>query len=292
MGPRFVMAPVIGPMKNRVSSEVERAARQYAARGWSVVVAEARGKRPLVPWQEFQQRIAAADEIAAWFRRWPRANVAIVTGAVSGLVVLDVDPRHGGADSVARLQQAHGGFPRTLEVRTGGGGRHLYFAHPGGTMRNRVGLAPGVDLRGDGGCVIAPPSVHPNGECYAWVGEGEPDATVPAPLPVWLRAWLRDEPGHAGHPAAHWRELAQGGVREGMRNDTIASFTGHLLWRGVDPVVVRELMLAWNRLRCDPPLRDDEVARTVESIVRLHERDSFGPEPGGPPAVDSGERSA
>jgi hypothetical protein len=258
------------------TAEMERAALAYAARGWSVIPAEPRGKRPVIAWQEFQQRIAAADEIAAWFRRWPRANVAVVTGAVSRLVVLDIDPRHGGTESLATLQDARRPLPKTIEALTGGGGRHLYFAHPGGDVRNRVGLAPGIDLRGDGGCVIAPPSVHPSGEPYAWVRAHGPDDVPAARMPVWLQQWPGDDPGRAGRPVAHWRELARSGVREGERNNAVASFAGHLLRRGVDPEVVRELLLAWNRSRCDPPLPDSEVRATVESITRLHEREQEG----------------
>jgi hypothetical protein len=214
---RVVEERVTGVMADPAAAKIEQAALAYAARGWSVVPVEPRGKRPIVAWQEFQQRVAGADEIASWFRHWPHANVAIVTGAVSGLVVLDVDPRHQGDRSLEALLLAHGPLPPTPEARTGGGGRHLYFAHPD---------APG-------GARARPP----------------------------------------GHPAAHWRQLARRGVREGERNATIASFAGHLLWRGVDPDVVRELLLAWNRVRCDPPLSDGELARVVDSIVRRHERD-------------------
>lgn len=254
-------------------AEIGQAALAYAARGWSVVPAEPRGKRPIVAWQEFQQRIASAEEIAAWFRHWPRANVAIVTGAVSRLVVLDIDSRHEGSASLEQLALAHGPLPRTQEALTGGGGRHLYFTHPGGTVRNRVGLAAGIDLRGDGGCVVAPPSVHPSGRRYAWVEARGPHDALPAPMPRWLDEWVRADPRHPGHPVSHWRELARRGIRQGERNATIASFAGHLLWRGVDPDVVRELLRAWNRFRCDPPLSDGEVTRAVDSIVRLHERD-------------------
>jgi len=62
------------------------------------------------------------------------------------------------------------------------------------------------------------------------------------------------------------------GVEAGARNNTIASLSGHLLWRGVDPPVVMELLLCWNRVRCRPPLPDEEVARTVASITRTHRR--------------------
>jgi len=260
-------------MADLAIAEIGRAALSYAARGWSVIPAEPRGKRPIVAWQDFQQRIATGEEIAAWFRRWPRANVAIVTGAVSRLVVLDIDPRHDGSASLEDLAHAQEPLLRTLEALTGGGGRHLYFTHPGGVVRNRVGLAPGIDLRGDGGCVVAPPSVHPSGRRYAWVEGRGPDDALPAPMPRWLDERVRADARHPGHPAAHWRELARRGVRQGERNAAIASFAGHLLWRGVDPDVVRELLLAWNRSRCDPPLSDGEVTQAVKSIVRRHERD-------------------
>lgn len=250
------------------------AAAGYAARGWSVIPIEAHGKRPLVAWQEFQQRIATAGEVAEWYRRWPRGNVAIVTGSVSGLVVLDVDPQHGGAESLAALEADHDRLLSTVESATGGGGRHLYFLHPHGTVRNRVSLAPGIDVRGDGGCVVAPPSIHPSGRLYAWREGRAPDDLPLAPLPAWLRVLIQEGPVRMGHPLAHWRELAHGGVPEGQRNNTIASFAGHLLWHGVDPDVVLELLLAWNRVRCSPPLPDAEVARVVESITRLHEIDA------------------
>jgi hypothetical protein len=64
------------------------------------------------------------------------------------------------------------------------------------------------------------------------------------------------------------------GVDEGSRNNALASLAGHLLWRGVDPQVALELLLAWNRVRCRPPLADNEVAQVVDSITRLHEQKS------------------
>ncbi|MFZ5538605.1 MAG: bifunctional DNA primase/polymerase [Pseudomonadota bacterium] len=257
----------------RAPAACEAAALAYAARGWSPIPIEPRGKRPLVPWLEFQQRIADAAEIAAWFARWPDANVGIVTGRVSGIVVVDVDAQHGGLDSLRELQRAHGALPLTVEAITGGGGRHLYFALADLPLHNRVGIRPGIDLRGEGGCVVAPPSVHPSGRRYAWVDARAPDALAPAPLPAWFVALAR-RASPTGHPLAHWRRLVREGVAEGERNNTIASLTGHLLWHGVDPEVALELLLAWNRMRCRPPLPDDEVASVVASIARLHEREA------------------
>jgi hypothetical protein len=250
------------------------AAFDYLGRGWAVIPIQARGKRPLVTWIEYQSRLPRREEVEAWFGRGTSHNLGIVTGVVSSLVVLDVDPAHGGDSSLADLERRHGPLPRTTESRTGGGGRHLYFSHPRGHVPNRVGLAAGLDIRGDGGCVVAPPSVHPNGNRYAWLPGRSPAAVAPAALPVWLLQLVRPTGPRMGHPPEHWRRLVEAGVAEGERNDTIASLAGHLLWYDVDVEVVLELMLAWNRMRCRPPLPDEEVARVVGSIGRLHaERD-------------------
>ena len=257
--------------RSATSTPIADAAQAYAARGWSVIPMQPRGKRPLVVWREFQQRSATADEIDRWYRHWPDANVGIVTGQVSGIVVVDIDAGHGGAESVARAEDLHGPLPVTVEAATGGGGRHLYYAHAGVAVANRVALRPGIDVRGDGGCVVAPPSVHPSGRCYVWVDGRGPGECAPAPPPVHFfgdAGAMRS----VGHSRRHWRRLIGEDIGEGARNNTIASLTGHLLWRGVDLDVVLELMLAWNRSHCRPPLADDEVQQVVASIAGLHER--------------------
>ncbi len=258
-------------MARTQDSERLAAALDYLRRGWSVLPIEPRGKRPLVPWRPFQSGAASTDTVRQWFERWPDANVGVVTGGISGLVVLDVDTGHGGADSLAALEQEHGALPVTLEAVTGGGGRHLYFRHPGRPVVNRVGLRAGLDLRGDGGCVVAPPSGHPSGRRYAWAARRSLDEVPLAPLPHWLQVAV--DSTRKGHPVAHWRSLVRDGVDEGQRNASLASLSGHLLGRDVDPEVVLELLLAWNRVRCRPPLNDAEVARVVTSIARLHQRD-------------------
>lgn len=229
-------------------------------------------KRPAVAWQRYQHQLPTENEVNGCFRDLPDANVAIVTGAVSGLVVLDIDPRHGGDESLRRLEHEHGPLPLTPEVITGGGGRHIYFSHPGGIVRNRVALMPGIDLRGDGGVVVAPPSLHPLGKCYAWADQHGPDDVAPVPMPAWLTRQLEEGGERRGHPLSHWRRLVSKGVGQGERNNSIASLAGHLLWHGVDPEVVMELLLCWNRVQCRPPLDEDEIARVVLSIKHLHER--------------------
>ncbi|MDP6708345.1 MAG: bifunctional DNA primase/polymerase [Alphaproteobacteria bacterium] len=245
------------------------AALDYARRGWSVVALVPRDKRPLVAWRELQERRAEAPEIEAWFARWPDANVGIVTGAISELVVLDVDPRHGGRESLAALVTEPA---ETLEVTTGGGGHHYYYRHPGGTVPGRVALRPGLDVRAEGGLVVAPPSIHPSGGAYSWRTGHGPDEAALAALPNWLRLLLGETAPPRGHPVRYWRALLAEGVGEGARNNTIASLAGHLFFHGADVEVATELLLCWNQARCRPPLAADEVVRTVASIARLHRR--------------------
>jgi hypothetical protein len=92
------------------------------------------------------------------------------------------------------------------------------------------------------------------------VEDRTPELTALAPLPDWVLGQAVGEPGRLGHPIAHWRRLVREGVREGERNNTIASLAGHLLRHGVDAAVVTEILLCWNRVRCQPPLMNDEVA--------------------------------
>lgn len=247
-----------------------RAALDYIGRGWSAVALRPRDKFPLVRWEPYQYRAADPAEVQRWFDRWPDANVGIVTGQVSGLVVLDVDPRHGGEDSIAAWAAAGRFLPDTIEAATGGGGRHLYFRTPAEFLRNRVGLAPGIDLRANGGLVVAPPSIHPSGGRYVWRQGCAPADRDPAALPDWLRRLASGQGPRTGHSLDHWRKLVAEGVPEGTRNNTLASLAGHLLWHGVDPQVTLELLLCWNRTRCRPPLDDAEVAGVVASIAKRH----------------------
>jgi hypothetical protein len=163
----------------------------YAARGWRVAPIPPGFKYPknLTEWQ----REATTDvaTITAWWSRTPDHGVSIVTGSASGIFVVDVDPRHGGDETLADLEHAHGKLPDTVETITGGGGRHLYFATPDGvTIATEAGkrLGPGLDVRGEGGQVVAPPTIHPDTHlAYEWEAMSSPfDGVTPAPAPGWL----------------------------------------------------------------------------------------------------------
>jgi hypothetical protein len=207
--------------------------------------------------------------IRAWWQENPAYNIGIATGTVSGIFAVDID--NGDADGEAewaRLIDQHGALMATVEVITARG-RHLYFRHPGTPIRCSVGkvagIAPGIDIRGDGGYVLAPPSVHPSGKRYCW----SVDSTAAiAEAPTWLIELITNSAnGNGGAaPASEWRTLAAG-VCEGQRDCTIARLAGLLLRRYVDPVVSLELLQAWNAIRCSPPLPPEDVERIVNSIA-------------------------
>ncbi|MCW2236821.1 bifunctional DNA primase/polymerase [Azospirillum canadense] len=122
------------------------------------------------------------------WRRSPYANVMIATGPESGIWVLDIDPRHGGADSLAALLDAHGALPETLVAASGGGGWHYFFRWvPDRPVPSRSGaLGAGLDIRGAKGVIVAPPSMHASGVAYAWVDGRGPGARPIADPPAWL----------------------------------------------------------------------------------------------------------
>ena len=116
----------------------------------------------------FKDATTDPDQIRKWWEMWPEANLAIATG--DPVVVLDVDPRHGGDESFRDLEQEHGKLPVTVVVKTGGGGWHHWFRPPDGIeIRNSEGVVgPGLDVRGVGGYALVPPSLHASGSRYTW----------------------------------------------------------------------------------------------------------------------------
>lgn len=148
------------------------AAVAYRRIGWNVLPIDPASKKALVPWKAYQTARQAVALVESWWSRWPAANVAVITGAVSGVVVLDVDGEQGRAN-LSALGAPPDWTPR---VRTRKG-HHYYLRHPGyltapwANPEDLKRIPPhlrGLDFRGDGGYVIAPPSVHATGHVYAW----------------------------------------------------------------------------------------------------------------------------
>lgn len=178
------------------------AALEGAGRGWSVVPLHepdagrpggcscgqggcaAPGRHTRVDAEAHEHHRAGPDELRAWWRRWPEANVGVVTGMLSGLLVLDIDHRRGGDGSLAHLEAEFGPLPPTAEVRLGGWERQAWFRHDGPRLASGA-VAEGLTVDADGGLVVLPPSTAPSGEAYHWEIEHPPDGHLPVP-PDWL----------------------------------------------------------------------------------------------------------
>jgi hypothetical protein len=243
---------------------------QYLERGWSVIPLVAGTKRPAIEWEEFQLRHATEEEVNTWWSWWPKANVAVVTGAISRIIVLDID----GPEADESLKGKE--MPPTPQSSTGKGA-HIWFKHPGnGNIKNAVRFLPGLDLRADGGYVVAPPSIHPNGSPYLWAIPPE-DTPLELP-PEWLKQYLvgnekKRSPGAvdlytSDQSGEDWYEQALNGVAEGERNRTIVRLCGRWLGLGMSHREVWRMLQLWNRNNT-PPTPDDELRRSCESIIKI-----------------------
>lgn len=248
-------------------SILAQAALSYARHAWAVFPLRPGGKEPLTP-HGFKDATTDEAAIREWWSRWPNANLGIATGSVSGLVVLDVDPRHGGDESLRDLEAHHGPLPDTVTALTGGGGEHRYFALPQGvTVRSRA-LAPGLELKAEGGYVVAPPSLHPSGRRYEWEVGRSPDELAPAPLPRWLLELTYSE--HGAERGRAYEPLLRGEqVRQGLRHDAALSLAGLLAEKRTPPALALALLQSVrDRLfaRGDHPVTDEELENIVQYV--------------------------
>ena len=198
------------------------------------------------------------DQIREWWSEHPRANVGIRTGEESGLVVLDIDPRNGGAESLEALESKHGSLPETVQVETGGGGQHYYFKHSGQNVKCRHDfLGKGIDLKADGGYIVAPSSLHASGERYRWAEGKSPEDCELADLPQFILD---------GKKKKQSTPTDKGKIYEGERNTELTSLAGKLHQQGYEKEVMLSVLCETNNNRCVPPLPDSEVEGIVESV--------------------------
>ena len=236
------------------------------AQRFSLIPIRPRDKRPLIPWEEFQTRRATEAEVRDWLIKWPDMNLGVVTGAISGLVVLDVDGAVGLATIQRLLAKGHQ-LPHTVRAITPGrgGGSHYFFRHPGGTVSNRTHNMPdlpGCDVRGNGGYIVVAPSVHPEGGVYAWAPGCAPWEVELAEMPSWLADALKKQSAKT-HQAP-----TEGKVPEGQRNAFLAGQAGAMRRRGMVEEVILAALLMKNTSRCEPHLPEEEVRRIAASISK------------------------
>lgn len=213
---------------------------------------------------------ADAVKIRDLWKIQDQANIAIATGSKSGVVVLDVDPRHGGSSSLAKLEADYGTLPSTMKVNTGGGGFHFYFDLGARIIRSSVSaLGPGLDVRAEGGYVVAPPSLHASGRRYEWTTPGAYRSSPPK-LPPWLARKIAEasKPRNSSVYSTCRPLQFTGKIPEGQRNTTLTQVCGSLFRYITSPAVISRILCSVNEDGCEPPLGQDEVQQIVASIAR------------------------
>ena len=231
------------------------AALEYTEMGLSIIPLQPKGKKPLIEWREFQDRIASAEEIESWFEKTPDANIGLVTGSVSGVVVID-------ADSKEATRWMRESIPRAVMYQKTGKGWHALFKGNGRPVPNSASLIyDKADIRGDGGYIVIAPSVHPNGKQYELTSPtgGSWEDLTEFPYDLLKTTSHGDRPKVTLDP-----------VEKGARDDTLVRVAGKYCAMGLDEQAVLALLIGINS-RYKPPLPEGDLQRIVGSIFKKEE---------------------
>lgn len=231
----------------------------YLSYGWSILPVKPEEKRPyMTNWLQYNRIRADSETVHNWFNHLSGAGVGLVTGRVSNIVVLDVE-----SYCKTPIEELIKKYPTQMVSKTGSGGYHLFYQYPQNISKvsNRVGVFDGADIRADGGFIVLPPTVHPNGNRYKWVRQGAPGIFPKELLEINSKPKIESGSG--------WVTETLRGVSEGGRNDTCARLAGYFFKKGMTQDIVEALLLEWNE-RNDPPLPINEVRTTIRSIERSH----------------------
>lgn len=240
------------------------AAIEYAKKGFAVFPLKYRDKVPLTR-NGCKDATTDAAQIKAWWQKYPNANIGLATGSVSQnvfVIDLDIDEDRGidGYHSLEDWQREHGDFPETWTAITGRGGYHLYY-RGNGRVKNRAGIIDGVDIRGNGGYVVAPPSIHKNGNRYEW--EYSPDEFEIAKADNNVEYFLNhdDQKQSAAFTMPNI-------VAAGQRNQMLFRFACMMQAKGASDQSVFAATMAENESSCSPPLTEQEVRIIVSSATK------------------------
>lgn len=254
------------------------AASDYTDLGWSVIPIYSiengictcrKGAACLSPGKHPRTRNGVNDAttqaqiISRWQRDSPTANIGIATGKISGILVVDVDVKNNGFESLARLSKDYGSsITDTLTSDTGGGGLHLLYKHPDQIIRNSTGqLAPGMDIRSCGGYIVGPPSVYVSGKKYVWRDRLYEPERIPDAL---LGAILESQ----STKNTSIGTALPSSIKEGERDNTLFRYGASLRGKGLEREDIERQLLEENQLRCNPPLPKDEIRKIAESAAK------------------------
>ncbi len=215
-----------------------KAALWYSEHGLPVFPCVPKEKRPITP-HGFKSATCDANAIREWWSGTPDANIGLPTGFTTHRLVVDFDPRNGSEDSETALVAKYGRFPDTAEQMTGSGGRHRIYAYSGGAVPKE--LAPGVDLKGDGGYILVAPSVTVGP--YNWDGISGAKALLnPAPAPAWLLDFIAD-----GRKAGKRSQPIPDQISDGKKHTTCVSLAGSMRRRGCNADEIFAALLALSK---------------------------------------------
>ena len=234
----------------------------YAEKDLAVFPLNERNKSPATK-NGFKDATTDHTKICAWWDSNPNYNIGIATGAVSGgVVVIDLDIGKGknGCEVLKSWQKINGKFPDTWCSITGRGGYHLFFKTTD-FVKNSVNLYDGIDIRGNGGYIVAPPSIHPNGNIYKWKHSLD-DITI-ADADVVVMKFMNPVVERQTE-FFHASEV----IEEGERNTTLFKLASSLQAKGLDEDTILTAVAMENEKKCNPPLSDDEVKQAVMSALK------------------------
>jgi len=277
----------------RSKGNILKAAIWLVDRGYSVIPVRPSNKKPFIRWKEYQSRKPTAEELKGWWNQYPDANLAVVTGKISGITVVDVDSEE------AKENLEENFLPDTLEtpICKSPHGWHFYFDHVP-SLPNCSRVLEQFDIRNDGGYIIVPPSMNGGGNGYAWVGDSKLTQVAVQVMPSILLDALEqytssysfiNKPSldtRIGTPppsdapsvtkAQHQRNKAQHlSLKEGSRDESLFHVANSLVKGGMEADNIQYILEILAR-NCEPAFPESEVKEKVKSAINRVERGGKG----------------
>jgi len=246
----------------------------YAAHGLAVFPLWPKEKTPTTK-NGFKNATTDTKQIEKWWNAHPADNIGIATGDMSGgLLVIDLDyDEEKGKDGYRSLQEfekEHGELPNTWKVKTGRGGLHMIY-HTDRPLPCTDNIRNGVDTRANGGYIVAPPSIHPNGNRYEWEASGSPDEVKIAEANDLIFKFISFDTTEK-HDGEKKKFTLPDKIPKGYRGSTLVKLVCSQQARGLSDKAIRASVKAENEERCEPPFTDEELEKEVFTAIGRYEK--------------------